>query len=67
VKHKVNGKDVPVLRVVCHDGSVLGIVEVLPPSRRVMNVQDFINGLKGDRSIRWVTPISAAGVTSAPV
>jgi methionyl-tRNA formyltransferase len=54
VKHPYQGKDAHLLRVVCGDGSVFGIVELLPPSRKVMFVKDFLNGIKGDRSIHWV-------------
>ena len=44
-----------VLRVVCGDGSVIGIVELQPPSKKVMPVRDFVNGLRG-ASIKWTVP-----------
>jgi methionyl-tRNA formyltransferase len=53
IRQQYLGKDAHMLRVVCGDGSVLGVVELLPPSRKVMFVKDFLNGIKGDRSIRW--------------
>ena len=43
------------LQVVCGDGSVLGIVEVQPPGKKIMPVRDFVNGLRG-ASIKWTVP-----------
>ena len=57
IKHPYEGKDAHMLRVVCSDGSILGIVEVLPPHRKAMFVRDFLNGLKGNKSIKWSSPI----------
>jgi methionyl-tRNA formyltransferase len=34
-----------VLRVVCGDGSVLGVLELQPPGKKVMAARDFLNGL----------------------
>lgn len=49
------GKKAPdMLRVVCGDGSVLGILEVLPVSRKQMPIKDFMNGIKGDKTIQWI-------------
>lgn len=50
VKCKEVGGDV--LQVVCGDGSVLGLVEVQPLSRKVMKARDFANGLRG-RKLVW--------------
>jgi methionyl-tRNA formyltransferase len=44
-----------VLRVVCGDGSVLGIVELQPASKKVMSSKSFINGLRG-ASLSWTIP-----------
>eukprot|EP01032_Pedospumella_encystans_P022813 gene22813-25844_t len=56
VKHsQSSGKKVlNMLRVVCGDGSILGILEVLPVSRKQMHVKDFMNGIKGDKTFHWV-------------
>lgn len=44
-----------ILRVVCGDGSVLGISEMQPPGKKVMAARDFVNGLRG-AAIRWTVP-----------
>ena len=44
------------LRVVCGDGSVLGITELQPPGKKVMAVRDFVNGLRGQYAVRWTAP-----------
>jgi methionyl-tRNA formyltransferase len=49
-----NGKK-DILRVVCGDGSVLGIEELQPPGKKVMAVRDFLNGLRG-ASLEWTVP-----------
>lgn len=54
VKHHYLDKEVYVLRVVCGDGSVLGIVELQQPMRKVMGARDFVNGLRGERRMRWL-------------
>jgi len=48
----------PVLRVVCADGSVLGIVELLPPGKKAMSAKAFVNGLRG-AAIEWASPPEA--------
>ena len=50
---KEGGGDV--LRVVCGDGSVLGIAELQPPSKKAMPAKAFVNGLRG-ASIAWASP-----------
>lgn len=55
---KLVGKDGvkrDLLRVVCADGSVLGILELQPPSKKVMDARSFINGLRG-APLSWVRP-----------
>lgn len=51
IKH--NGVDC--LRVVCGDGSVLGIVELQPESKKVMQCKTFLNGLRGE-PLFWCQP-----------
>lgn len=55
VKHAGGKKPVDMLRVVCGDGSVLGILEVTPAGRKQMDIKSLLNGLrgKGDTSISW--------------
>lgn len=53
VKHTYEGKSVNMLKVICADGSALGIIEVLPPARKVMPVKDFLNGYRGDTAMKW--------------
>ena len=60
-----------VLRVVCGDGSVLGITELQPPGKRVQAVRDFVNGLRGQYAVRWTVPPApeakeTAGTAAAP-
>jgi methionyl-tRNA formyltransferase len=43
------------LRVVCGDGSVLGVLEVQPEGKKVMGVKAFANGLRG-QTLRWTSP-----------
>lgn len=40
------------LRVVCKDGSVLDVLEVQPPGKKVMDSKAFANGLRG-RAFSW--------------
>jgi len=40
------------LRVVCGDGSVLDLMEVQPPGKKVMDSKSYANGLRG-RKLRW--------------
>lgn len=50
------------LRLACADGSVLDVLEVQPPGKKVMESKAFVNGLRG-RSLRWRpldTPVPAA-------
>ena len=47
---------VEILRVVCSDGTVLGILELQPPGKKIMNVRSFVNGLRGKYAIRWNKP-----------
>lgn len=44
-----------ILGVTCGDGSVLGITEVQPQSKKVMAVKDFLNGLRG-KTLSWTIP-----------
>lgn len=55
VKHTEGKKPVDMLRVVCGDGSVLGILEVTPVGRKQMDIKSLLNGLKGkgDTTIVW--------------
>lgn len=57
-----------VLRVVCGDGSVLGVLELQPPGKRVLAARDYLNGLRGRYAMRWTVPPSPPPVvTVAPV
>jgi methionyl-tRNA formyltransferase len=49
---RVNGLDM--LSVQCADGSELGISHLQVAMRKAMPVRDFLNGIKGDRVVRWV-------------
>ena len=40
------------LRIVCKDGSVLDLLEVQPPGKKVMDSKAFANGLRG-RAFTW--------------
>lgn len=46
------GKAKDILCVVCGDGSSLGILELQPPGKKVMDAKSFINGLQG-KSLAW--------------
>ncbi len=56
VKHM--GRDM--LAATCGDGSVLGIAELQPATKNIMPVKAFLNGLRGDRTVRWTQPPAAA-------
>ena len=43
------------LYVVCHDGSVLELLQVQPATRKSFPARDFQNGYPGE-TIRWVKP-----------
>lgn len=46
------------LRLICHDGTVLEIMELQPVTKKVMDAKSFVNGLRG-RQVRWIeTPES---------
>lgn len=60
VKHTYEGKSVNMLKIICGDGSALGVIEVLPPARRAMPVKDFLNGYKGDTYMKWL-PLDSSG------
>ena len=52
-----DGSKRDLLKVVCADGSVLGILELQPPSKKVMDAKSFVNGLRG-AGVSWVAPSS---------
>lgn len=52
LKHSVYGH---CLKVQCHDGSTLAILELQPTSKKVMKARDFVNGLRGNKLV-WVSP-----------
>ena len=54
VKYPGGKKPVDMLRVVCGDGSVLGVLEVTPINRRKMGIKDLMNGIKGDKAMQWI-------------
>ena len=45
------------LYVVCHDGSILELLQVQPATRKAFPARDFQNGYPGE-TIRWVPPPS---------
>lgn len=51
-KHDVYGQ---CLKVQCHDGSTLAILELQPTSKKVMKARDFFNGLRGNK-LMWASP-----------
>ena len=51
-KHEVYGQ---CLKVQCHDGSTLAILELQPTSKKIMKARDFFNGLRGNKLI-WASP-----------
>ena len=46
------GKQKDILSVVCGDGSVLGVLELQPSGKKVMDAKSFINGTRG-RTLQW--------------
>ena len=46
------------LRVVCGDGSVLGVLELQPPGKKTMAAKAFVNGLRG-ATLSWESPPTA--------
>ena len=46
---------IEMLKVTCGDGSSIGITELQPPGKKIMNVRSFINGLR-DQPIVWTKP-----------
>lgn len=52
---KHDGKDV--LRVVCSDGSALGLVEVQPVAKKIMGAKAYANGLVNSKAdLHWTAP-----------
>lgn len=51
---KVNGKDV--LLITCGDGSKIGIYEMQPAGKKVMDAKSFLNGLRGNLNMSWTLP-----------
>jgi len=41
------------LRFVCHDGSVLEVLQLQPVTKKVMDAKSFVNGLQG-RDAKWI-------------
>ena len=41
------------LKLVCHDGTVLEVLELQPVTKKVMDAKSFVNGLRG-RQVKWV-------------
>lgn len=54
----VKNKKADILQVVCGDGSILGIKELQPVNKKVMDSKSFINGLRGNNDIGWCSPPS---------
>jgi len=50
------------LRVVCGDGSVLGVIELQPPGKKAMAARSFVNGLRG-AALTWTEPPAPAAST----
>ena len=46
------GKKRDVLSIVCGDGSILGILELQPPGKKIMDAKSYINGLRG-QTLKW--------------
>ena len=62
VKHEKLGY---YLELNCYDGSSLGIVELQPTSKKVMKARDFMNGLRGNNTLIWMSPPPDTNKTSA--
>lgn len=45
---------VDVLQITCGDGSILGITEVQPAGKKVMDSRSFINGMRGIMDMKWI-------------
>lgn len=43
-----------ILQITCADSSKLGVLELQPAGKKIMDAKAFINGLRGDRCIKWV-------------
>mmetsp|Transcript_31631 Transcript_31631/g.48515 ORF Transcript_31631/g.48515 Transcript_31631/m.48515 type:complete len:420 (-) Transcript_31631:3-1262(-) len=41
------------LRFVCHDGSILEVLQLQPVTKKVMDAKSFVNGLQG-RDAKWI-------------
>ena len=54
----IKNKKADILQVVCGDGSILGIKELQPVNKKVMDSKSFINGLRGNTDIVWCSPPS---------
>jgi len=53
------------LRFVCHDGSVLEVLQLQPVTKKVMDAKSFVNGLQG-RDAKWIQmPEKEEGETKA--
>ena len=44
-----------VLKVVCGDGSILGVTHLQVPGKNIVDAKSFVNGLRG-QSLRWCLP-----------
>jgi len=51
--------------VECSDGSKLGLLELQPVGKKVMDAKSFANGLRGDVSISWVSLLEGCGDSSS--
>eukprot|EP01038_Epipyxis_sp_PR26KG_P005638 gene5638-7784_t len=51
------GRKLDVLQVTCSDGSLLGIIEIQPESKKAMDIRSFINGFRGEIDMEWLNPI----------
>lgn len=49
------GKPKDILCAVCGDGSSLGILELQPPGKKIMDAKSFMNGVRG-QALRWQSP-----------
>ena len=54
----IKSKKADILQIVCGDGSILGIKELQPVNKKVMDSKSFINGLRGNTDISWCSPPS---------
>lgn len=52
-KYHLNSKEF-VLILTCADGSRLGILELQPENKKVMKARDFVNGYKGNLTVKWM-------------